>query len=198
MSTLAFVVLAMAVAILAVAVSISFFLYLYGEFKRQKEFSKASSEFDKINEELKEWKKKIADALHFLKGSSWRDSSGKEQFVKTLYEEKIPDYLWYAIGFNRATGEEFLEICRFFWNRDDAEFGNFEVHVSCHKEIGKALRIRDAKRFAAEITFGGKKCPLYQIGHSMFGDETVGCVSFINFHGKSKDRGKKLNIERIG
>lgn len=114
-----------------------------------------------------EWERRIENARRWLTGADWKDPAGKEAFVKEVYMGKVPQYLWYAMGSMQAFGADTCqELGAMFWeNTEGISFGDLEVHVSLLPGIGYGLRIRNPKRFQAEILIEGVKCPLYQTGY---------------------------------
>ena len=138
--------------------------------------------FDQYRKEKEEWQERIYSLSHLLKGSSWQDSVGKEEFLRELYGDDLPQYLWYAVNGRRASQKELRRIYETFWGKKEPSFGDFEELVSYNSEVGTVLRIRNPENFAAEITVGGKTAPLYQAGHSMFGEDEKRCVSFLSLY----------------
>lgn len=126
--------------------------------------------------QLAEYRQRIADASHFLLGESWKDSDGKEEFVRAVYDGKVPQYLWYALDRPDISKSEAKEIVRTFWGEQGPGFGDVEVHRFGHSGVGHALRVRSPQKFAASITIGGEPCSLCQTGRSDQIDEP--CVFF--------------------
>lgn len=108
---------------------------------------------------------KINGAHHLLTGVSWRDSAGKEDFVRDVYGDEPPRYIWYALGDNQLSEEENEALAQLFYLNSDPRWGDLELHRSINKELGTVLRVRNPQRVVAEITVGGQACPLYQTGH---------------------------------
>lgn len=145
--------------------------------RRLAEWAREREEFSaKLKAEKEAWERKIAHARRLLTGDSWRDPVGKEEFVHEVYDGKIPGYLWYALGEKRLTREDCKEIAKFFWGESVSGFGDLEFHGSYYSAQGvtRALRIRDPKRFAAELVVGDAKYPLYQTGVNQPFFETYG------------------------
>jgi hypothetical protein len=133
--------------------------------------------------EQEAWRQKIAYARRLLTGVDWRDPAGKQKFVDEVYEGKIPEYLWYALGDRRPSESESKAIVEFFWD-GLPRLGDFELHGSHNLGVGNALRIRHPRRFATEITVGVTPCPLYMTGYSdMFGNaEGEPAALFLNLY----------------
>ncbi len=144
-------------------------LSLLGFRRKQKRESFYTAEAEKKHREIlsriekreKERNQKVRDSLHLLTGSGWKDPQGKKEFVEAVYEGRLPEYLWYEVASVRATEEEIRNICKLFWGDEGPGWGDIERH--------HALRIRNPKHFATEITFGGQKCPLRQVGYLNMG-----------------------------
>ena len=116
-------------------------------------------------EEKKDWNDCVVRAKHHLVGESWRDSDGKTEFVRELFGDKVPQYLWYE--FNGLTAEETLEVRELLWpERKEwhlGHFGDLEGH--------QKLRIRNAEVFLPELKLKtGKVLPLEQIGYADWWD----------------------------
>ncbi len=126
-------------------------------------------------------REKILRCRPLLTGKSWRDPDGKAEFIHQLYDGCVPAYLWYALGDARPFEDELEIIKRFFFDGQTPGGGNLELHISGHKDVGVALRVRFAKNIATEITVGGQLCPLHQTGHAApFGNGTgQPCANFI-------------------
>lgn len=111
-------------------------------------------------------RQRISHARRLLTGNTWRNPDGKEAFVYEVYEGKVPKYLWYALGEWELSEEDNKAIVGMFWGDLSPSFGDYELHRSHCPEVGVGLRIRNPKQVAVEIEVAGKKCPLYQTGHS--------------------------------
>jgi len=157
---------------------------LNDDVKKQKQSEDKTSQ-SPTDKKRREWQAKIARFKHLLTGSSWREPEGKKDFVGALFDDEVPDYLWYALNNKKISPRDFSKICDIFWGEECPRFGDFEFHQSLNRQVGTGLRIRNPKNFSAEITIDGHKCPLYQIGYSMFGRIEEGCVSFFNLYDKN-------------
>jgi len=130
------------------------------EVKKRNERKQVMTKWDRELENHREqrrqekidWNRKVQSAKRHLVGKDWRDSTGKEEFVKELFGEEIPQYLWYE--FERLDEEEAQQVMDFFWDGNPS-FGDLEPH--------KKLRVRNGKRFTVNLL---DKCPLEQIGYS--------------------------------
>jgi hypothetical protein len=135
--------------------------------------SEADSE--RWRKEKREWNRKVQLAkCHLVGAKDWRDSYGKEEFVKELYGDTVPQYLWYA--FSRLNEGETSEVVKIFWANSYPNFGDLEGH--------SMLRVRNAKAFHAEVKLcSGKVLVLEQIGHAQWWEDPaegfpVGVVRF--------------------
>ena len=110
------------------------------------------------DQERAAWRDKIADARCLLSGgNSWRDPVGKAAFVRQVFGEGVPSYLWYEVT-EDLSPEDVKAICLMFWG-GQPQFGDFEMH--------RSLRIRNAKHFLSEIVLDdGRRFPLRQVGHA--------------------------------
>jgi hypothetical protein len=130
---------------------------------------------------------KVDVAKPLLTGKSWHDPAGKDEFVSSLYNGEVPQYLWYSVpDITSLTREESQPLRDFFWGEAGPTFGDIELHASRSSEVVRGLRIRHARQFAAEIELNGKLYPLYQVGHrsSLTGIQTpeAPCVHFLNLY----------------
>lgn len=107
-----------------------------------------------------DWNQRVQTVKRHLVGKDWRDPAGKEEFVKELFGDEVPDYLWYE--FKHLNEEEVQQVCDFFWDGRPS-FGDLEPH--------RNLRIRNAKRFTAMLL---DKYPLDQIGYDNFWETPEG------------------------
>ena len=140
---------------------IVFWAILSSILKRRERARKMAKESIKWREQSiakkKEWNQKVNSAKKRLKGASWEDPAGKEEFVKELFGDKIPRYLWYEVN-RKLTQEDSKKISEFFWD-GDMSFGDLEMH--------RTLRVRNARRFTAMLL---DEFPLVQIGYMEFWD----------------------------
>jgi len=167
-----------------IATLIVFYLFSEDSKRRQKRLAAQEELMEwqrKAEAKIREWQRRVDEAKHLLTGTDWRDPAGKAAFVGQLYEEAMPAYLWYAIGGNLSSQKEINAIVDFFWDGTH-NFGDLEPHNSNNPGVGVAIRVRNPKRFASEITVGGQSCPLYQIGYSHFGDGESGCVNLVHLY----------------
>lgn len=143
----------------------------------------------KEQERLRPWREKIAECRHLLIGKSWKDSTGKKEFVEALCGPEVPQYLWYCIGSLRNGDKNLLEeesfgqtILSTFFKGISPQPGDLEFHRSEHG-IGTVLRVRNANAFVTEMIYEGRRFPLYQIGATdCFGLGQDGCVSFLSLY----------------
>lgn len=119
------------------------------------------------------YQQRIAAARHLLFGDGWGDSSGKEEFVRAVYEGKMPQYLWYDIGLSQPSQEEWEVLAKTFWGEQGPGWGDREIHRFGHSGVLNGLRIRSPKKFAEFIVIGGRHCPLCQTGHGDQSDEPM-------------------------
>jgi hypothetical protein len=141
---------------------------------QNEEYKREMAEARVRQEERREnHRQRISRARRLLTGNSWRDPDGKAAFVDEVYEGKVPQYLWYALGDSELFKEDNKAIVATFWGERGPSFGDYELHLSHYSEVGVGLRIRNPKQMAVEIEATGRKCPLYQTGHS----DPYGCVS---------------------
>lgn len=125
----------------------------------QDEYSEAEKRRQILSEKKRQWNQKVDKAKENLVGANWRDPIGKTEFVRDLFGDEVPQYLWYEL--DDLTAEEVAEIYEIFWPSSGRSFGDFEAH--------SMLRIRRAEVFQAEIKLStGKSLPLEQIGHAQF------------------------------
>lgn len=168
---------------LCVVLFVSFLASLVkGQRRRNQEFKTWMKKTgERIATRRAKWQQKIAGVRHLLTGATWRDLDGKSDFVKTLFGDGMPDYLWYAVGELQMREEEMACICSHFWPEKGPAFGDIELHKSQNEGLGALLRIRSPKEFSANIIVGGHVCPLYQIGAAdFFGELDEGGVNFRN------------------
>ncbi len=133
--------------------------------KRQKFEAEMASTLARIRAEAQEWQLRIRNAQHLLTGQNWRDSAGKEEFVRQVYEGEVPQYLWYALGETPFTDNDCEAITKLFWKDGGCGFGDIELHHSGSPEIGVGLRVRNVRMFVSDVEVGGHICPLYLTGH---------------------------------
>lgn len=138
----------------------------------------------RILAEREEEKRKIERAQRLLTGTDWRDPAGKKEFVDEVYDGGLPCEFWYALGQQEMTPEEFTTLKQFFWGEHGPRGGECELHRSYNRGTGMALRISRPRQFAAEITVGGVRCPLYQTGHVGLGGSSQGgpAASFLRLY----------------
>ena len=143
------------------------FLLLWLKFDyspRKKKSREYQMEFDQREKERRqrklEWNQRVCHAKRHLVGAKdWRDPHGKNEFVRELFGDKVPGYLWYE--FNGLTADETAEVLKIFWPPGRPSFGDLEGH--------RNLRIRNAKVFVPEIQLNvGKTLALDQIGHVQY------------------------------
>lgn len=125
--------------------------------------------------EIQAWEAKIEQFRHLL-GDDIKSAEGKAEFVKALYGDEVPMYLWYGIPSEVQAGDG-PKICEMFWGENGPHFGDFERH-------GDGLRIRNPKVFLPEIVLGERKFFLYQVGYTHFGDMEPGLIPFLRLYEK--------------
>lgn len=157
---------------------ISFFVNWRKKIRQNKE---SVSYFLEITQQMQarhqELQRRVDDAKHLLVGKSWRDATGKKEFVEALYGCDVPQYLWYEIGDMSPSKEEWEPIFDLFWFGCSPGFGYFKLHEAMHNGVGTLVQIRNPHKFADEIIVAGRVCPLYQIGYgSPFGGSLPVCL----------------------
>jgi hypothetical protein len=112
------------------------------------------------------WRDLVLDnaAVHLPIQRSWRNPDGKTAFIAALWGDKIPTYLFYALGSKNPTEEEKLEISKQLWGLGERNFGDLQILPPTEEKIGFKLSARHVYHVLSEITISGKKFPLYQIG----------------------------------
>ncbi len=130
-------------------------------FKKKME-KRTNERRDRMTEEWiakrKEWNEKVNIAKRHLKGDNWRDPNGKEEFVRELFGEKVPQYLWYEIpGGIKLSSQEINRIISQLWE-EFPNFGDLEMH--------RTLRVRNADYFIPMLL---DEFPLVQIGYINLG-----------------------------
>ncbi|MBI2050000.1 MAG: hypothetical protein HYT35_00900 [Candidatus Staskawiczbacteria bacterium] len=150
--------------------------------ERRKDEAGSREQPNGFHKENKEWQERIYTLKHLLKGSSWQDPAGKEEFLRELYNDFTPQHLWYAVDGRKASEKELHQIYEIFWGKSKISSKSFADHIAYNSEIGTAIRISYPENFAVEITVGGKVAPLYQAEHSMFGENEKGYVSFLELY----------------
>ncbi len=131
-------------------------------FFKKKTEKRMNEKRDRITEEWiakrKEWNEKVNIAKKHLNGDNWRDPDGKENFVRELFGERVPQYLWYEIPEGvKLTQQEINEIVSQFWDKIPS-FGDLEMH--------RTLRVRNADHFTPMLL---GKFPLVQVGYINLG-----------------------------
>ena len=130
-------------------------------------------EYDaKVLEQCRPWLDKLESLKHLLTGEDWTSPDGKKEFVRQIFGDRVPMYLWYVMS-EKLSDIEVRYIVTLFWPTSEPTFGDVELH-------GKKLRIRNAEKFLSEVElFDNTKLPLCQVGYSQFGGPEEGCVNFM-------------------
>lgn len=139
-------------------------------------------------EEECDWNRRVREvAVKFLSGvEDWHDPKGKEEFVRELWGDKIPQYLWYE--FDGLSAEETAEVFKIFWPTGRPSFGDLEGH--------RNLRIRNAEVFIVDVYLStGTVLVLDQVGYAGYGKFTdepfpTNCVSFSQLEVYGKPEGE--------
>jgi hypothetical protein len=124
-----------------------------------------------------EWWEKVVGLRHLLKGDTWQNPKGKINFFRAVFNGVVPRYLVYLLGDVTPTESDLAEIAGFCWGDVIPRSNDWQI-IENFNDLGRALLIKNAKYFWAQIVVGGRTCSLIQMGSSDLQSRGIDVIYF--------------------